>query len=259
MPRLNVSQAAGIAAACLLALASPAKAADLIDFETRPNGNTPTDDARLINPYAIEGGGSVRFYFDANGNNTFDDGVDVAPRFEAIGEDGTDGFVSSTTPTQTADTARRGYGRQLGRWFLRQPDGIGVLPGPFLIEYDTTQVIREFSGEIWDIDASERWLVDVLDASGSILASLLSPQGVGRQDPASLDSLPWNFGFKDLADGVKAIRLSFVGTKTDGIGLAFNNFSPTFAVTGSVVPEPTSLVLMGAGLAGVATAFRRRR
>ncbi|WP_165250913.1 PEP-CTERM sorting domain-containing protein [Paludisphaera soli] len=256
MPRPNALKSAATAAFCGLAFATSA-AADMIDFETRPDGSTPVDDARLVSPYAIAGGGSVRFFFDVNGNDRFDLGVDALPRFEARGEDGTDGFVSSTAPGPF-DRAREGYGLQLGRWFLRQPDGIGVLPGPFLIEYDTTQVIREFSGEIWDIDGGEQWRVDVLNGTGSILTTLLSPQGVGRNDPATLDSLPWNFGFKGLPDGVKSIRLTFVGTKTDGIGLAFNNFSPTFAVPGSVVPEPSSLALMAIGLAAAAAGRRRR-
>jgi hypothetical protein len=42
-----------------------------------------------------------------------------------------------------------------------------------------------------------------------------------------------------LPDGVASLRLSFVGSKTMGIGLAFNNFSPDTAV-----PEPSGLILL---------------
>ncbi|WP_337176705.1 hypothetical protein [Paludisphaera sp.] len=244
----------------------PARAAGLLDFETRPDGAAPTDGGRLVNPYMLEGGGSVRMFFDRNGNNVFDDGVDALPVFERIGNNGTDGFVATTAGRGLNDQVREGSGLedQLGEFFLRQPDGIGVLPGPFVIDYDTDQVIREFSGEIWDIDAGadgrfEQWRVDVLDGSGSVLRTLLSPEGVNNL--SGLDSLPWTFGFEGLPDGVRAIRLTFVGTKVDGIGLAFNNFSPTIAVPGSVaVPEPSGLALgaSAAGL-GLAVAFRRRR
>jgi len=56
-------------------------------------------------------------------------------------------------------------------------------------------------------------------------------------DSSALDSLPRTF--------------AFTGTKTTGIGLAFNNFSPTTAV-----PEPASLLPLASGLLfGAATAW----
>ncbi len=243
----------------------------MITFETRPNGSAPADDAVLHNPYTIDGGGTVRFFFDVadqNGvyNNTYDDGWDVKPVFEQWGTDGTDGFVATLAGGFDMAPMGSGLNPVLGDFFLRQPDAIGSVPGPFIIAYDTTQTIREFSGEIWDIDSTregknEQWRVDVLDASGVVLRTRLSPDGRGAPGGGnSLDSLPWHFGFNNLPDGVAAIRLTFVGTKTDGIGLAFNNFSPTFAVPGSVVPEPSSLALLGtAAGAGLLTAARRRR
>lgn len=241
--------------ACTLLAFRPIQTrADFIDFEHRPNGTVPADDSSLGNPYNIEGGGTVRFFFDANGNNRYDLGTDILPVFERAGEDGTDGFRS--TFTGVSDTARPGYVGQLGDFFLRQPDGIGPVPAPFLILYDTTQVIRSFSGEIWDIDGTsavntEQWRVDALNASGTVLASILSPLE-STSDASSLDSLPWNFQFRNLPDGLSAVRLTFVGGKTDGVGLAFNNFSPTFAV-----PEPSAVTLFASGAAGLVLLARR--
>ncbi len=93
----------------------------------------------------------------------------------------------------------------------------------------------------------------MLNPTGSVLATLVSPLGIGGLDPNSLDSRPWNFAFTSLPDGVQAIRLTFIGDKTDNIGLAFNNFSATQAV-----PEPTSLVLMATGALGLMVYQRRR-
>lgn len=51
-------------------------------------------------------------------------------------------------------------------------------------------------------------------------------------------------------------RLTFVGTKASGIGLAFNNFSPTAAVPG---PGGASLLGLGTAVTLVTCAHRRRR
>ena len=241
-------------ALCTIVLAAPA-AAGLLDFETTPSGATPVDDALLTDPYSIPGG-TVRFFFDLNGNNAFDAGVDNFPRFERVGDDGANGFDSATTGV--ADTARPGFATQLGSFFLRKlTDNTGPIGGPFIALYDTTERITALSGEIWDIDGqadkgTEQWQVDVLNHSNQVLASQLSP--IGTDDSASsLDSLPWIFSFDHLPEGVAALRMTFIGSKTSEIGLAFNNFNPT-------VPEPSTLALAAtAGIAFVVWTFRRQR
>jgi hypothetical protein len=209
--------------------------ADLINFELTPNGETPVDNSVLDTPYSITGG-RVRFFFDANRNNTFDEG-DQHSRFEARGNQDASpqGFRSTKHGGSDRTTAA-----SMQDWFLRQPDGIGMLPGPFIAEYDVAGPIDALSGQIWDIDAAgpngartEQWLVEVLDSADNLVASLNSPLGIAQADPTSLDSLPWVFSFNGLTEistDVRKVRLTFTGTKTDGIGLAFDNFNATQAI-----------------------------
>jgi hypothetical protein len=227
--------------------------ASVVDFESTPGGGAPIDDAVLNTPYNITGGGTVEFYFDNNLNNIFDSGSDVLPLFEAAGQDGSDGFASTFWGTN--DTPYPGFATQLGAFFLRQPVN-GTVPPPFIIHYNTAQTITALSGEIWDIDGgvagTERWQVDVLDGAHNVLASQLSPIG----NSSALDSKPWMFAFTGLPLGVEDVRLTFVGTKTQGLGLAFNNFSPTTVN----VPEPASIVmgLMCAAALGAVVVRKRR-
>lgn len=223
----------------VLLLAPCARGSGLLDFETTPAGTVPADDAFLDAPYSIAGG-TVRFFFDTNGNNVFDAAADALPRFEHSGGDATNAFLNNVL--NTPDTARAGFAGQLGTYLLRPPVN-GQLPGPFIAAYSTSFAIRELSGEIWDIDGftgdSERWRVDVLGTTGSVLASQLSPDGSIGAGLDSLDGLPWVFQFHELPDGVGGVRISFAGSKTSQIGLAFNNFSPDVAL-----PEPSAMTVL---------------
>ena len=221
----------------------------LIDFESTPGGAIPSDDALLATPYPIGGPDSVRFFFDRNLNNTFDPGLDELPTFEVAGDDVLDGFINNGL--LQGDIPAAGFAAQLGDYFLR-PLQAGSVPSPFIIDYDTTLAISALSGEIWDIDggvgATEQWQVDVLDGANNVLATQNSPVGVD----SLLDSHPWTFALSGLPTGVDKIRLTFIGTKISGVGLAFNNFSP-FAI-----PEPGTALLIGVGLASLAATRRGR-
>jgi hypothetical protein len=221
-----------------------ARAVDVITFETASDGTTPVADALLGLPYNITQG-TVRFFYAVNGNTRYDSGVDVFPAFEAEGHDAVNAFASAWD--SSADTPRHGYEADLGNYFLRTAGSGNPTtlppppPGPFLAQCNTSGTISGFSGELWDIDGgsnggTEQWRVEVLDSSGSVLASELSPLGVDESSP-SLDGLPWIFSFDGLPQSAKTVRLTFLGTKNNGIGFAFNNFSIAF------VPEPSSLIL----------------
>lgn len=238
-------------AAATLSILSSARAA-LIDFETDPAAALPVDNAALSTPYNLAGGGTVQFFFDTNSNNSYDAGIDFDPLFEAAGADSGEGF-SNGALGGIPDVANGGLGAQLGNFFLRYVVP-GAIPEPFIIDYNTPQTITALSGEIWDIDgagqATEQWLVEVLDSSNNLLTSQLSPLG----NSSALDGLPWVLSFTGLPTGVDKLRITFLGTKLAGVGLAFNNFNPT------AVPEPGGVVLMGLGaVALVAIGARRRR
>lgn len=243
-----------LASLALVACSSPARA-QLITFEQTPAGATPVDNSFLAAPYAIAGG-DVRFFFDVNGSNTFDGG-DQATVFERTGPDGSDAFT--TALLSASDTPYAAVAAQLGDYFLRhqQPGGA---PPALIVDYNTSLAISALSGEVWDIDGgptgTEQWRADVLDAGGSVLATQLSPLGTGALTP--LDGRPWAFSFSGLPSGVDKVRLTFVGSKTDGIGLAFNNFSPFTAV-----PEPSggalALVAAALGCASWTARWRRQR
>ena len=227
---------------------SPASA-QLIDFETTPAGGLPADDSFLSAPYNMTAGGTVAFFFDVNGNFAFDPGTDQRPVFEAAGNaDPNGGFANNATGVD--DTANGGLALQLGSYFLRQMQP-GAPPPQFIVDYNTSAVISGLHGEIWDIDGApgqtEAWQVDVLDASNSPLASQTSPLG----NSSALDGLPWTFSFAGLPVGVDKVRITFIGSKTSGLGLAFNNFDPT-----NSIPEPAGAALATSALLPL---LRRRR
>jgi hypothetical protein len=234
-------------------------AAAVITFETDPAGVTPVDDAPLTAPYTFPGL-SISFGFDTDLNGV----VDANAKFEEVGLQAgetplTGGFLGSSGP----DTPDPPYASQLGHWFLRGPVGANDF-GLMVINYSGSTVVTAASGEIWDIDGNppsgvnpgetEEYKVRAYDSLGNLLDIQTSPLGVlDTFDPASLDGQPWTFSFSGLSAGISTITIDFTGTKTLGIGLAFNNFNPTQAA----VPEPSGWMMLTAGC--VVTGFRKRR
>ncbi len=224
--------------------------AGLITFETLPDGTTlPTDDTALITPYAIDGG-TVSFGFYAS------DGTYSNALFEEVGGPKKDsGFWNSTGYFKkngknkiVYDTANPGFENQLGNYFLRQPTSYGDF-GTFRIQYSGLKAYSA-SGEIWDIDGgnkTEQYSVTAYLENGAT-ETILSPEG----NNLDLDGLPWVFKFTSLDSAIDHIDIDFTGSKTSGIGLAFNNFSAT-----SAVPIPGAIWLLGSGLLGL-VGIRRR-
>jgi hypothetical protein len=225
--------------------------AGVIDFETSPDGNVTVDEAVLANPYIIDGV-TVEFGFDTNGDNAIDTNAVLEDSLDNAG--GTNGFANDGI-ADNADTAADKL--QLGDFFLRQQSQ-GTPFGTFIINYTSGLNVTAASGEIWDIDGnsvskSEEYTVTAWN-NATLLDTIVSPEHITKNTVNDLSGKAWEFGFSGLSN-ITQIRIDFTGTKTNHIGLAFNNFSPVTDIS-IPVPAPASLGLL---LAGLFTLLRSRR
>lgn len=197
-------------------------AAQVITFETDPTGAPSTDDAALglASAYTV---GALSITFGIDGNL---DGIPESTAFfEQSGPDVMDGFAACNG----RDVAATGFGPQLGGYFLRATPGQDY--GQLVITY-SGGAVSAASGEIWDIDGvsigHEQYRVRAFDSGGALLATIDSPLSSQESGCANteLDGRPWTFSFSGTP-GIARITIDFIGTKTNGIGLAFNNFNAT--------------------------------
>jgi hypothetical protein len=209
-------------ALALTTLCATPLSAQIITFETDPTGTPSTDDAALglASGYTV-GALSITFGVDGDLN-----GIPETTAFlERTGPDVLDGFLGCNG----RDMAATGYGSQLGDYFLRSTPGADF--GVLIIDY-SGGVVSAASGEIWDIDGvaqgTEQYRVRAFDSGGTLLATIDSPLSTQESGCANteLDGKPWTFNFFGTP-GIARITIDFIGSKHDGIGLAFNNFNAT--------------------------------
>jgi len=232
-----------ILASLLLAASTPFGVAwaGMIDFESMPGGSC-ADGLPIDAQYFATAG--MRFAVDLDG----DGHADAQPTLEQAGVDSGWAFVNDFDHQD--DEALPAYTAQLGTWMLRS--GIAHAGQSLLITYGGG--VHDAAGEIWDIDGNpeqgtEQWRIDALAFDGTVLASVLSPLGT-TIDTGSLNGKPWSFDFDRATDDVFGLRITFLGTKTFGLGAAFDHFYCT-------IPEPGTLALVGLGVALLARTRRR--
>jgi hypothetical protein len=232
---------AGLVAAVAL-FASAQASATLIDFEDAPAKSLSDNDA-VTNQYLGDGVTFTGAYLE----RTFQRGnPDANPQ----------GFYNDQTHHWDEGSAAS---PGLGNWFIRSNDDIGSRGGQGVyLSIDYTAPVFAASGQIWDIDGgprgTEQWRV-VAYLNGVQVAYEDSPLG-DSHGAGSLNGLPWTFNLSS-AGGFDSIEFVFIGSKTDSLGLAFDNFN-TDALVG--VPEPAALGMFGLGalLIGLFAGLRRR-
>jgi len=216
--------------------------AGTINFETRPNGTTPTDNEELTASY-VDASTVISFGFDTDG----DLAIDVNARFEKRGNDAIFAYLTDTD--EDADKTGTGQG---GEWTLRrpktpEPNPVYISEGDaFLVKYSGT-LVSSASGEMWDIDSGEQYLIEAYDVANVSLGSVLSfigpnGSGIGGCCGGPTDGLPFTFSFNNLSAPIATIKITEVLVGGTGAGFTFDNFSTTST------PEPSSIALLMGGM-----------
>ena len=230
-----------------LSFGSSAGIAAIIGFEELPDGTTPTDDAALTDSYE-ENGTLITFGFDTNNDLVIDrDAV-----FESRNDSGAElAYTHSNIPD--LDRTTNGEG---GNWLLRAPGNLSIFTNSstFLVQYSGATV-NSASGQLWDIDYTERYLIEALSSSGVLLDSFLTPTVLDNEGPNTFSGLPFDFSFDALSDNIGFIRVTGQKQSTFGGGFAWDNFNATQSDLPSPsepmpVPEPLSAfgTILGAGI-----------
>jgi len=224
-------------AASLLALFAATAQAVPIDFETIPGG-APSEGLVISNQFQATLG--VTFELEGGGSPVLAQVGDPMTAF---------GGSRDNLPDQPSAAAVA----HVGQFFLTDDGVVGAPPPALIIRYDTA--VSAASGILIDVDG---W------AQGAIFEAFrVEARGVGDAVLDTIDLIgalagdgevaPWSFtrGLEDIF----SIRISYFGNKGEGIGLAFDYFSPSSPYE-PPIPEPGTIALVALGL-GILGSRRR--
>lgn len=226
-----------LAVVAWLACCHPA-AASIIDFETIP-GDTPSEGLAITTQFQLSHG--VTFQLESGGS----------PRLAQVGAPATAFWGPPNDTGEDTPAASQG----VGQFFLTDDQSVGGPPSALIIGYVTP--VSGAGGVILDIDGAstgqavsgdEEWTIEARDNMGVVIDTRVITAG----DPGTGDGLavPWSFNLG--SDTIHSIRISYTGTKTAAVGLAFDNFSPS-----EPIPEPAILPLVV--VASMGFLLRKRR
>jgi hypothetical protein len=221
-------------AASLLLLAGTAGAVP-IDFETIPGG-APSEGLVISNQFQATLG--VTFELEGGGHPTLSQVGGAMTAF---------GGSAANDPDQPSAAAAA----MVGQFFLTDDGIVGAPPPALIIRYDTP--VAAASGILIDVDGwgtiFEAFRVEARGAGDAVLETIEligAITGDGEAAP---------FSFSRAFEDIVSLRISYFGNKVEGIGIAFDYFSPSSPFE-PPVPEPGTIALVALGL-GVLGARRR--
>jgi hypothetical protein len=219
--------------AALVVCASSANAVT-IDFETIPGG-APSDGLAISDQFRATLG--VRFELEGGGHPVL---AQVGGAMTAFG-----GSRDNLPDEPTAAAAA-----QVGQFFLTDDGVVGAPPAALIIRYDTA--VAAASGLLIDVDGwgqgafFEAFRIEARGAGDTVLETVELIGALAGDG----ETAPWSFD--RVLEDIFSIRISYFGNKVEGIGLAFDYFSPSSPFE-EPLPEPGSVALLalGFGLLGL--------
>ncbi len=224
--RLNNRLSLSLVAAALTASAH----AQSIDFETLPDGSPIIDEQFISDEFEADFG--VRFDLVDPGTLS----PIGSPQIAQVGAPQT-AFNGCGPDTPLDD-------QQVGSFFLTDDTTISNIAGTLLLTYSSP--VAQSAGVVLDVDRRaggtfEEWTIEALASDMSVLETRVITAPVGpdtcsnAQGPG--DATAIGFVFDRANADIHFIVLRYTGTAASGIGLAFDNFSPT------TIPDAPSVTL----------------
>ena len=222
---------------CAALLSVSAVHAGVVDFEPDGNGRLAggalaKDDTVVSTQFLATAG--VSFGIDTNGDG-FPDGASTY-YLEARGRNGYNAYLNDRDGTWDEPCAE--CADEMGEYFICPKWGIVRPPDPLLVTYDVPTDVA--FGQIWDLDGkaylnwTEQWRIEALDVNRDVIDIIESPEA----DDHSLNCRPWTWRFDRDELDIAAVRITHIGTKTNGVGVGFDNFSAATDVPRSLFTAP---------------------